>query len=75
MLEYDGIEVSEGINVSKSNASNKGDICYYWHFLDKDFKQEPHHRNGYLDLMQKPMNFNDVAIVSVKGNDYRIHFQ
>ena len=24
--------------------------------------------------MQKAMNFNDVAIVSVKGNDYRIHF-
>ena len=24
--------------------------------------------------MQKPMNFNDVAIVSIKGNDYRIHF-
>ena len=24
--------------------------------------------------MQKPMNFNDVAIVSIKGDDYRIHF-
>ena len=24
--------------------------------------------------MQKSMNFNDVAIVSIKGNDYRIHF-
>ena len=24
--------------------------------------------------MQKAMNFNDPAIVSVKGNDYRIHF-
>ena len=24
--------------------------------------------------MQKAMNFNDVAIVSVKGSDYRIHF-
>ena len=24
--------------------------------------------------MQKTMNFNDVAIVSIKGNDYRIHF-
>ena len=24
--------------------------------------------------MQKAMNFNDVAIVFVKGNDYRIHF-
>ena len=26
------------------------------------------------DLMQKAMNFNDVAIVSFKGNDYRIYF-
>ena len=24
--------------------------------------------------MQKAMNFNDVAVVSVKGNDYRIYF-
>ena len=24
--------------------------------------------------MEKVTNFNDVAIVSVKGNDYRIHF-
>ena len=24
--------------------------------------------------MQKALNFNDVAIVSVKGRDYRIHF-
>ena len=24
--------------------------------------------------MQKAMNLNDVAIVSIKGNDYRIHF-
>ena len=24
--------------------------------------------------MQKAMNFNNVTIVSIKGNDYRIHF-
>ena len=24
--------------------------------------------------MQKAMNFNDFAIASIKGNDYRIHF-
>ena len=24
--------------------------------------------------MQKVINFNDVAVVSVKGSDYRIHF-
>ena len=26
------------------------------------------------NLTQKAMNFNDVAIVSIKGSDYRIHF-
>ena len=24
--------------------------------------------------MQRAMNYNDVAIVSIKGNNYRIHF-
>ena len=24
--------------------------------------------------MQKAMNFNNIAIVSIKANDYRIHF-
>ena len=24
--------------------------------------------------MEEAVNFNDVAIVSIKGNDYRIHF-
>ena len=27
------------------------------------------------DLLQKAMNFNDVAIVSIEGSDYRIHIQ
>ena len=31
------------------------------------------HNNTY-DLVQKAMSFNDVAIVSIKGSDYRIHF-
>ena len=29
---------------------------------------------GCHELMQKAMNFNNVAIVSIKGNHYRIHF-
>ena len=43
-------------------------------FLDKKFDYEPYLCNGCHDLMQKAMNFNDAAIVSIKGNDYRIHF-
>ena len=43
-------------------------------FLDKDFRYEKYLCNGCHDLMKKAMNFNDVAIVSVKESDYRIHF-
>ena len=38
------------------------------------FKYEPYLSNGFHDLMQKAMSFNDVAVVYVKVNAYRIHF-
>ena len=38
------------------------------------FKYEPYLSNGCHDLMQKAMSFNDVAVVYVKVNAYRIHF-
>ena len=74
MLEYDKIDISEGIDIDKINASKECDICHYWYFLDKDFNYEPYLCNGCRDLMQQAMNFNDAALVSIKGNDYRIHF-
>ena len=42
--------------------------------LDKNFNYEKYLCDGCHDLMQKAMNFNDVAIVSINGNDYKIHF-
>ena len=75
MLEYDRIYISEGIDINKSNEKSKEcGICHYWCFLDISFSYQPYLCNGCHDLMQKAMNFKDVAIVSVKGNDYRIHF-
>ena len=74
MLEYDRIDISEGIDMGKTNKSRKCDICHYWYFLDKNFNYEKYLCNGCHYLMQNAMNFNDVAIVSIKGNDYRIRF-
>ena len=74
MLEYDRRDISEGIYMNKTSSSKECDICQYWYFLDKSFNYEPYLCNGCHDLMQKAMNFNDVAIVSIKKNDYRIHF-
>ena len=40
MLQYDRIDISEGIDVNKRNASKECDICYYWYFKDIGFKYE-----------------------------------
>ena len=74
MLEYDRIDISEGIDINKTNASKECNICHYWYFLSKNFNNEPYLCNGCHDLMQKAMNFNDVAIVSVNGRNFRNHF-
>ena len=44
-------------------------------FLNKNFKYEPYLCNGYHDLMQNSINFNDIAAVSIEISDCRIHFQ
>ena len=53
MLEYDRIDISEGIDVNKTSASKECDICHYWCFKDTGFKHEPYLCNGCHDLMQK----------------------
>ena len=74
MLEYDRIDISEGIDVNKTSLSKECDISHYWYFKDIGFKYKPYLWKGCHDLMQKVMCFNNVAIVYVKGNSYRIHF-
>ena len=74
MLQYDKIDISEGIDINKTNASKESKICHYKYFLDKNVNYEPYLCNGCHNLMQKDINFNDVVIVSINRNDYRIHF-
>ena len=74
ILEYERNNIPEGIDVNKASASKKCDICHYWYFKDIGFKYEPYLCNGFHGLMQKAMSFNDVAIISIKEGDYRIHF-
>ena len=74
MLEYDRIDSSEEIDVNKTSLSKECDICCYWYFKDIGFRYEPYLCNGCHDLMQKALSFDNVAIVYVKENAYRIHF-
>ena len=74
MLEYDRIDISEGIDVNKTSLSKECDIRHFWYFKDIGFKYEKYLCNGYHDLMQEAMTFNNAAIAYVKGSAYRIHF-
>ena len=74
MLEYDRIDISKGIDVNKKNASKNCDIWHYWYFKDNFLKCEPYLCNGWHDLKQKAMSFNDAAIVYIKESAYWISF-
>ena len=51
MLEYERIDISEEINVNKTNLSKESDIFHYWYFKDIGFKYEPYICNGCHNLM------------------------
>ena len=51
MLEYNRIDISEGIDVYRTNKSKECKICHYWYFKDIGFKYEPHLCNGCHGLI------------------------
>ena len=57
MLEYHRIDISEGIDVKKTNLSKEWMLCYYCFFLDKNFSYRPYVCNGCYNTMQKSMDF------------------
>ena len=52
MLEYDRIDISEGIDINKcEEASRKCSLCKFYYFLDKKFKYCPYLCNGcYMSM-------------------------
>ena len=57
VLEYDRIDISEGIDANKSSASKECCICHYWYF--KDIDNDCH---GLMQ-MQKAINFNIMLLL------------
>ena len=66
MLEYDRIDISEGIDINKMSASKECDFCHYWYFKDLGFKHEPYLYNDCHDLMQKAMGFMILLLLMLK---------
>ena len=71
MLYYDIIDFSEGIDVNKTSASKECDICHYWYFLNYSFKFQPNVCCRCHDLLMMGINLSNIAILNIKGSDYR----
>ena len=70
MLFYDRIDISEGIDLAKSNNSKEYMICLYW-FFNHGFKFQDYVFNGCHDLTMFSVTISDIAIITVKNLDYR----
>ena len=74
MLEYDRIDISEGIDVNKNkNISRKCSLCKFY-FLDKNFKYGPYLCDGCYDMSIKANSMQNLAIVYHGENAYRVIF-
>ena len=50
MLEYERIDISDGIGVDMSDKSKKYMLCHYWYFLDKNFSYGPYLSDGCYNI-------------------------
>ena len=71
MIQYERIDVSEGIDINKSNKSKKCMISHYWYFKDIGYKYEPHVCNGCHYLSVVVDDLNNFMILNIEGIDYR----
>ena len=66
MLDNEIIDISERIDINKTNRSKECILCHYWYFLDKKFIYGPYLCNGCYNIMQKSNNFKNIALAHIK---------
>ena len=71
MMQYNKINVLEGIDVNKTSASKECELCRYWFFKDVGFKFEEHVCNKCHDLLTIAYSLKDIAILNAKGATFR----
>ena len=71
MLRYQKTDISEGIDVNKTNASKKCEVCHYWFFKNIGFKFQEHVCNKCHNLLIIAYSLKDIAILNAKGNTSR----
>ena len=51
MLKYDKNDISEGIDVNRTDESKECKFFHYWYFLNKNFSYGPYACDGFYDIV------------------------
>ena len=68
-MHYDRIDISEKIDLVKSNKSKECMICHYW-FFNRGFKFQDYVSNHGHDLSFLSVNISNIATITVENVDY-----
>ena len=75
MLEYDRIDVSEGIDVNEcEDTSRKCSLCQYYYFLNKNFNYQRYLCDGCHDMSVKALSMQHSTIIYHGGHAYRVNY-
>ena len=75
MLEYNRIDISEGIDINKcEETSRECSLCKFSCFLDKNFKYGPYLCDACYDMSMKAVSMENLSIINHNGNYCRVIF-
>ena len=75
MLEYDRIDLSEGIDVNRWEDTSKNcSLCKYYYFLNKNFNYQIYLCDGCHDMCVKALSMQHLTIIYHGGHAYRVNY-
>ena len=75
MLEFDRIDISEGIDINKcEKTSRRCSLCKFYYFLDKNFSYGQFLCNGCYGMSLKAVSMQNLTVIHYNGNHYRVNF-
>ena len=75
MLEYDRIDLSEGIYVNRcKDTSRKRSLCKYYYFLNKNVNYQRYSCDGCHDMSVKALSMQHLTIIYHGGHAYHVNY-
>ena len=74
MLHYNGIDVSEGIDINKTSALKECDICQNMYLSVEGFNFQPDVFNGSHDVFMISIKLSDFADLNIYVEAKLLHY-